>query len=137
MILIVCVDDAMGMAFNQRRQSRDRILNQRLLELTRGKRLWMGRDSYALFESAQPGHVVVDDACLEHTPQGDYCFVEQQSVKAYEPRVEAVLLCRWNRRYPSDVTLDLPLKEHGWSGTLLEEFPGSSHEKITLEKWRK
>ncbi len=41
MILIVCVDDNMGMAFNHRRQSQDRLLRRRLLERVGVSKLWM------------------------------------------------------------------------------------------------
>ena len=35
MIWIAIVDNSMGMLFNHRRQSRDRVLVQRILEITR------------------------------------------------------------------------------------------------------
>ena len=41
MQVIVCVDDGMGMLFNHRRQSRDRVLIQRILEITKGKQIFM------------------------------------------------------------------------------------------------
>ena len=41
MIWISIVDNSMGMLFNHRRQSRDRVLVQRILEITRGHALWM------------------------------------------------------------------------------------------------
>ena len=39
MIVIVCVDDNNGMMFNKRRQSQDRVLRQRMLELAGEKKL--------------------------------------------------------------------------------------------------
>ena len=41
MIIMVCVDDNNGMMFNKRRQSQDRVLRQRMLELAGEKKLWM------------------------------------------------------------------------------------------------
>lgn len=41
MILIACVDDRAGIAFNHRRQSSDSVVRDRILELTAGSRLWM------------------------------------------------------------------------------------------------
>lgn len=41
MILITVVDDRMGMCFNRRRLSRDRVLSDKILTLTNGKVLWM------------------------------------------------------------------------------------------------
>ena len=37
MIVCVAVDDNLGMTFNKRRQSQDRVLRERLLELTQGR----------------------------------------------------------------------------------------------------
>lgn len=39
MKLIVCMDDKNGMAFNHRRQSRDRVLAERIMELTENAKL--------------------------------------------------------------------------------------------------
>ena len=39
MIVMVCVDDKNGMMFNKRRQSQDRVLRQRMLELAGEKKL--------------------------------------------------------------------------------------------------
>ena len=41
MKIIVCVDNQNGMMFNHRRQSQDRVLRKRILELTGGEKLWM------------------------------------------------------------------------------------------------
>ncbi|MFR3321262.1 MAG: hypothetical protein ACLTSZ_09105 [Lachnospiraceae bacterium] len=41
--------------------------------------------------------------------------------------IQEVICYRWNRRYPSDVKLDLPLE--GWNVMEETEFAGKSHEK--------
>lgn len=41
MKLILCVDDKGGLAFNHRRQSRDRVLNERILMHCGMHRLWI------------------------------------------------------------------------------------------------
>ena len=38
MKIIVCVDNQNGMMFNHRRQSQDRVLRKRIMELTGGKK---------------------------------------------------------------------------------------------------
>ena len=43
MKLIVCMDDKNGMAFNHRRQSRDRVLAKRIMELTENANALSGR----------------------------------------------------------------------------------------------
>ena len=54
MILMACVDGRNGMAFNCRRQSRDRAVCARILEDAAGRRLWMSRDTLRLFEAPYP-----------------------------------------------------------------------------------
>lgn len=49
MKIIVCVDNQNGMMFNHRRQSQDRVLRKRILELTGGKKLWMNAYSQKQF----------------------------------------------------------------------------------------
>ena len=53
MILITVVDDRMGMCFNRRRLSRDRVLSDKILTLTNGKVLWMSSYSEKLFDSVK------------------------------------------------------------------------------------
>ena len=50
MILIACVDDRGGIAFNHRRQSSDSVVRNRILELTAGSRLWMNEYSAKQFD---------------------------------------------------------------------------------------
>lgn len=131
MILIACIDDQMGMMFNHRRQSQDRLLRRHILQITAQSRLWMDRYSAGQFPDAE--NIVIDDACCLHTPPGEYCLIEKQDAASCEARCEQIILFRWNRRYPSDHRFDIPLKEHGWMLTESSDFAGYSHEKITEE----
>ena len=47
---------------------------------------------------------------------------------------EELVLYRWNRSYPGDVTFPWPLT--GWTLAETAYFPGTSHEKITEEVYR-
>ena len=53
MKIIVCVDNQNGMMFNHRRQSQDRVLRKRILELTGGEKLWMNAYSQKQFLHAK------------------------------------------------------------------------------------
>ena len=134
MNLIVCVDDRNGMMFNGRRLSRDRVLREYLLELSGGK-LWMNSYSAGQFESTE--NLVVRENFLGETPEGEFCFLEDQPCPDCEDRLEQVILCKWNRTYPSDRKFDLPLGEHGWHCVSRKEFPGSSHDRITVEVYKR
>ena len=128
MILAVCVDDQYGMLFNKRRQSRDRAQQADLLCWCSGRKLWMNSYSATLFQSAE---IHVDDAFLQKAEAGDVCFVENLPVKELAPKIEAVILYRWNRTYPADLRFDLDLSAFALKETT--EFSGTSHAVITRE----
>lgn len=131
MILLCCVDDHMGMTFNHRRQSQDRILRQRILELSAGF-LWMNEYSAKQFTDAA-GQIIVDPDFTHKCPNGAYCFVEDVPVQMLLP--ERIILYRWNRTYPADTYFDIPLTE--WNLLHVYDFPGYSHERITEEVYIK
>ena len=132
--------------FNHRRQSQDRVLRKRILELTGGEKLWMNAYSQKQFlqvsgnmpkEQEQPGQlgqsgqIQADEAFLEKAGPGEYCFVEDEDVVPYESRIEEVILCHWNRDYPADVFFSIDLNK--WELKHTEDFVGKSHDKITME----
>ena len=95
MKIIVCVDNQNGMMFNHRRQSQDRVLRKRILELTGGKKLWMNAYSQKQFlqvngnmpkeqeqsgQLGQSGQIQADEEFLEKAGPGEYCFVEDKDV---------------------------------------------------------
>lgn len=134
MILIACVDDGLGMAFNRRRQSRDRVLCARVLERAGGKPLWMSAYSAGLF-SGGGGNIRVDEDFFALAADGEYCFTELAAPAPWAERVEQVILYRWNRIYPADLRFDLPLE--GFSLRSEIDFSGFSHERITEEIYTK
>ena len=133
MNVIVCVDDRMGMLFNHRRQSRDQVLNDYLLSLRNHAVLRMNSYSAPLFAGAP--NVMIQEDFLNQAQQEDFCFVENTDLTPYEDRIRALIICRWNRSYPGDTCLTLDLKSYKLQYT--DEFPGSSHEKITVEVYSK
>lgn len=135
MIVIVCTEDRGGMLFNNRRVSKDRTVIQKILELSEGKKLWIHPFSEKLFEQEHPENCCVDENFLEKAGEGDICFVENQSLKGTEGRIEKLIVFGWNRAYPFDLKLDLDLEQ--MEKTAEEEFAGYSHEKITRLQYRK
>ena len=91
----------------------------------------MDSASAALFTEIQRERLRVAEDFLDRAGPGEFCFVEDRSVKPYETRIEQVILYRWNRAYPADLYWDLPLD--GWTLERREEFPGYSHKIITKE----
>lgn len=130
MIAAVCIDDRNGLLFNRRRLSRDRAQQEDLLALCGGEPLWLAPYSAPLFDWA-PERVRIDEAFLEQAAPGDVCFVEDRQPPA--EKLEGLILYRWNRAYPSDVQLELDLSR--FILTERTEFPGTSHETITRERY--
>lgn len=135
MIWISAVDNSMGLMFNHRRQSMDRLLRKRVLELAAGKKLWM--NAYSARQFGDEGHdiITVDENFLSRAGSGDFVFCEDQPMRPWMDRIESVILYRWNRDYPGDMFLDFDASQ--WKLDKTEDFAGSSHEKITEEIWVK
>ena len=133
MIVCVVVDDNNGMMFNQRRQSKDRILREHILKMSEGSTLWMNEFTKRQFNGCEFQHVTVDNEFLEKTEELDYCFVEDLSLQEYENKISKLIIFKWNRVYPADRYFDISLE--GWMLESTEEFEGSSHKLITKEVW--
>ena len=133
MIVMVCVDDNNGMMFNKRRQSQDRVLRQRMLELTGEKKLWMNAYSKKQFSEENESRIAVVEEGFQSIQPGEYCFLENEDPAQYKDQIEELILFHWNRSYPADLHCTLDLSD--WKLTETEEFAGYSHEKITKERY--
>ena len=159
MKIIVCVDNWMGMCFNHRRVSWDRVVAGDILEMVRGNVLWMAPGAERLFEEIFKGKEKKDDGgkkeqeCKEKTQNTgkmeaektwkidsdfltkagteDFCFVEGENLTGYEGKITEIVLYKWNRDYPADLFFEIDLGE--WKLEERKEFSGYSHEKITRE----
>ena len=132
MKLIFCLDDRGGMMFNGRRQSQDKELRKRILDTLDGKPLIMS--PYSSKQFVEGGNVIISDAPQRSANDCVY-FVEDLTFSLNE--VDEITIYRWNRLYPSDVKFDVDLNKNGFVLDSIYEFEGSSHEKITEEKYKK
>ncbi|QIB69336.1 ribonuclease Z [Aminipila butyrica] len=135
MIVITCIDDHNGLMFNNRRQSKDFVVQRDIIEIVKHRPIYMSEYSYKMFADFHSPNIRVEDESLLKAKQGEYCFVENQRLLNYEDKIEKMIIYRWNREYPADVFLDLSLDS--WKRVETEDFKGSSHEKITREVYRK
>lgn len=135
MYIIVCVDDKLGMAFGGRRQSMDAVLREHIVQHVGEHPLWMRNYSCKQFEENKVPALCVDEDYLVKAKEDDYCFVELDDISGYLDRIQGIILCRWNRRYPANLFLKIPGNIENWSIKVLEEFKGFSHDKITVESW--
>lgn len=131
MQVIITVENRNGMLFNHRRVSRDQKVSERILAYCKEKRLWMNAYSAKLFENNP--QICVSETFLEQ--KDAICFVEDQDVTPYLPEIDTILLFHWNRDYPADFFFTVDLSE--WNRIHQEEFAGKSHEKITMEVYKK
>jgi hypothetical protein len=134
MHVIVTIDDNGGMLFNHRRQSRDAIVNERILSMIGDKKLFINNFSWKMLKYAED-KLNVTEHFLDIAEKGDFCFVEDKHLKEYEDKIESIYVFKWNRDYPHDFDFDINLDE--WNCTSFEEFAGFSHESIYLEKYVK
>ena len=128
MKVIVCLDENLGMLFNQRRLSRDRKVIEDICKRT--EKLYICPFSEGLFQDATI-EICSNEKVLEQAKVGDVCFIENQLLAPYLNLIEELIVYQWNRSYPSDVQLDISLQE--WKQVSEEEFVGFSHEKITRQ----
>lgn len=132
MKLIFCLEKDNGIMFFGKRHSQDRNLRKKLIEMTEGQKLWMS--NYSAKQFAEYSSIIVDDDYMSKAESDDYCFVED---KAYRTDgVSEIVICHWNRKYPSDKFFEIDLKKEGFKKEGSENIEGSSHKKITIEVWR-
>ena len=129
MILAVCADDRLGMSFGGRRQSKDAEVRRKLLALSGGA---LRMSDYSARQFDEPVYHGAD--YLSGSKSGDWCFAESADYEDFIEKIEKIVLFRWNRHYPADVYFRFLGK---WVLTGSEDFPGSSHEKITMEVYDK
>ena len=132
MRIILCLDDNGGMTFNNRRQSRDRVLIDDIFATVGEGRLIIAPFSQKLLSDRTEAYTV-DDDMLDNARCEDYCFIEDRGVSKHSSRVDEVVIYRWNRVYPADTYFDMDLNAGGFKLVKAYEFEGSSHEKITKE----
>ena len=130
--LILCLDDRNGMAFNGRRQSMDSVVRARMLTKIGQCKLWMDHYSAKQFTS-HSGQVLVDDDFMSAMSAEDACFMEVQDPKACLRRCRRLIIYRWNRVYPADLSASFENCLDRMKLIGKEDFVGSSHEKITEE----
>ena len=133
MKLFFCIDNKNGMMFSGKRQSQDSVLREWIINHTTGSNLWMSNYSAKQFKDLT-GYIADDDYQIKATI-GDYCFIEDKGY-ALEG-VSEIILCHWNRKYQADKVFDIDLKANGFKKVYSEDIKGSSHDKITIETYRK
>lgn len=137
MNLILTVDDKGGLAFNKRRQSRDKSVISDAIKLAEREncKLVCSQYSIELFDGFdfEPEILSLDEVPMKAYSDLIY-FLESQSLESFV-NFDKVIVYKWNRVYPADVkvNLDQLLADFDLEETV--EFEGNSHECITREIW--
>ena len=129
MIIIACVDNDMGMSFNNRRLSKDKVVTKHIIDLVSNKKIWINNFSKDLFEDYNLDNLIIDDEFINKIGENDYCFIENIVPTEIEDKADKIIIYNWNRKYPADLYFNINLEN--W---ILEEetdFIGNSHDKIT------
>ena len=133
MTVFVCVDEKLGVSFNNRRQSRDSVIALKVIEMSEGRKLYMTEYSSKIFEDCSC--ITVDNDFLNKAQEGDCCFVELNSLAEYDNKIDTIILFKWNKVYPSDMKLKVDFSCRKLDSSF--DFVGTSHDKITCEVWTK
>lgn len=140
MTIIACVDNRNGIAFNRRRLSSDKAVTEKILKLTTGMTLRITPYSTRIFEQVFSTKPIARELFpLSSADHGDAIFIDADFPELNELQkadISKLILFKWNRDYPSDVKFDYPnlLPDFSnWTLTETEDFPGHSHETITME----
>ena len=141
MILISCVDDSVGRSFNNRRQSKDRVLTAHIIKRVGENLAWTtGYTAKMLFgnDLGRPLNWKLSNIPLRAAIDGEFCFAEDipssEIVYAMQHHgIEAVWLYRWNRSYPGDNFFPLDMTAPPWKKVSETELKGHSHPSILEE----
>ena len=133
MKLIFCIDKNNGMLVFGKRQSQDQVLREWLINHTRDSKLWMSE--YSAQQFAGLSGYVADDNYLDKAKADDYCFIEDKGYNL--DSTNEIILCHWNRRYQADKFFCIDLNANGFKKVKSEDITGSSHEKITIEIYKR
>ena len=135
MKIFVCTDKNGGLMFNNRRQSRDRVVIEDIMKQIDSQKLYIHSYSKTLFPDCE--NIVISDTPMDEAQDTDYCFVENLALAPYQGKISEIIIYNWNRDYPSDFSLDIALKPGEWKLEEESEFCGFSHKKITKEVYKK
>ena len=136
MKIIVCLDERNGMSFCGKRQSMDRNLRQHVAGVVQNGRLWMNAYSAGQFADTSM-RIQVEEDFLNKAGCEDYCFVENQDLRIYIDKIDELIVYRWRRIYPSDLTFPMDAVKDSFRLLSTQTLTGYSHEQILQEVYQR
>lgn len=133
MNFIICLDDRNGMMFHHRRLSQDEAVRKDIYK--NHQTLIMNEYSYQMFsKDVLTIQIIVSEDILE---TDTYQFIEDKSLKGYEEKIDTLVLYFWNRKYPSDLQLDIDFTTKQWKFIAQEDIIGKSHDRIIKKVYQR
>lgn len=129
MDIIICIDKNFGVAFNDRRLSRDKLIIKDIIESF--NTVAISDFSVKLFEDFENKVQVVSDFSHLKIP----CFIEKDDLLAFENNIDKLTVYKFDTVYPSDKKLKIDLNKLKLISQM--EFVGNSHDKIIKEVYAK
>jgi hypothetical protein len=126
MKVFICLDEKNGMMFNKRRQSKDSIVIKKVRKIVDKEVLYVSEYTQSLFPEGK--------VCEDFSVINGYAFIENPN-DIFPDMIDTLYIFKWNRHYPSDKKFTMDLLGYIKSDEV--EFGGSSHEKITLETYKR
>lgn len=136
MTVFVCIDDNGGMLFNKRRQSRDSRVIEDVARTVGDGLLYISDFSEILFTESDASVISVPDP-LDAAGESSFAFIENMHLGEYVDKIDRLIIYKWNRKYPSDFSLDVDPIASGFKKRSTREFTGTSHDKVTREDYIK
>jgi hypothetical protein len=124
MTVFLCIDEQNGMMFNNRRQSRDSAVIDKIITLSSENEVFTSEYTQKILNNG--------NICNDFTNFKGYAFIEDPD-DIIEDKIKTLYLFKWNRHYPSDKKLNIDF--NNFKLIHCEDFIGLSHENITLEKY--
>ncbi len=137
MKLIICLDKKNGLAFNKRRQTRDKEQRKHMYNLVANSCIRINPYSFDLLSSEiDAAQIIASEDYLDAAGEDDFVFAEIDDAGAYADKIDVLYAYKWNRMYLSDIRFDAKIFDC-FTCVRKEKIKGSSHEKITFEEYRK
>lgn len=124
MTSLIALDDDNGKSFLGKRLSSDREIINKIVTM------FPKTDT----DERSSSHIREEQKMKFRIRSGE-CPAFWSETGEIQKQSDTLIVFRWNRRYAADEYYNPA--EHGWELVSAEDFPGHSHEKITMETYRK
>lgn len=128
---IAVIDSCNGLAFNDRPQSRDRVLMERIARLTDDAPI-QAEGHFARMLESYGFQCLPYAQCLQ---PGEWVWLDHDPSAQEIEQIDKLIVARFRNIYPADMWFTLEPQKPEWKKMSRQIFAGSSHDKIILEEF--